>query len=129
MSASTAATLGAMIDDLTSDTDAVVTRAGTRRRALLRDGGFGGGQIGYNWQSGGPGGYKDGPAAGNFVFGIEADIQGADISGSETVQLTALQRRAASIGSEQCAVVLATPLAQRCSMERAASPSVGSRIS
>ena len=29
--------------------------------------------------------FEDGPAAGNFVFGIEADIQGADISGSETV--------------------------------------------
>jgi outer membrane immunogenic protein len=30
-------------------------------------GGFGGGQIGYNWQSG------------NFVFGVEADIQGSGI--------------------------------------------------
>lgn len=47
-------------------------------------GGFGGGQIGYNWQPAG-GGYKDGPAYGNFVFGIEADIDGAGISGSKTV--------------------------------------------
>jgi outer membrane immunogenic protein len=31
-------------------------------------GGFGGGQIGYNWQSA------------NFVFGVEADIQGSGIS-------------------------------------------------
>src|SRR5262249_17791268 len=36
-------------------------------------GGFGGGQIGYNWQ----GGFGLGRA---WVFGIEADIQGADIS-------------------------------------------------
>lgn len=33
------------------------------------DGGFGGGQIGYNWQS---------PSA-NFLIGVEADFQGADI--------------------------------------------------
>ena len=37
---------------------------------LRADGGFGGGQIGYNWQQG---------AA---VFGFEADIQGADITDS-----------------------------------------------
>jgi outer membrane immunogenic protein len=35
-------------------------------------GGFGGGQIGYNWQ-----GYGFGPS---FVFGIEADIQGSGIT-------------------------------------------------
>jgi outer membrane immunogenic protein len=34
------------------------------------EGGFGGGQIGYNWQ-------RD-----RFVFGFEGDFQGADISGS-----------------------------------------------
>ncbi|MBA2125760.1 porin family protein [Hyphomicrobium methylovorum] len=34
-------------------------------------GGFGGAQIGYNWQ-------RD-----RFVFGVEADFQGADISGHE----------------------------------------------
>ncbi len=33
------------------------------------EGGFGGGQIGYNWQRG------------RFVFGVEGDIQAADISG------------------------------------------------
>ena len=38
-------------------------------------GGFGGGQIGYNWQ----GGFGFGP---HLVLGIEADIQGADISDS-----------------------------------------------
>ncbi len=57
----------------------------TTTHSFAPDGGFGGGQIGYNWQPGGQGGFKDGPAAGNLVFGIEADIQGADISGSETV--------------------------------------------
>ena len=36
-------------------------------RGLAPEGGFGGGQIGYNWQSGA------------FLLGIEADIQGADI--------------------------------------------------
>lgn len=36
------------------------------------DGFIGGGQLGYNWQSS------------TFVFGIEADIQGADIHGSFT---------------------------------------------
>ena len=35
---------------------------------LSPEGGFGGGQIGYNWQ------------VGNLVFGAEADLQGADIS-------------------------------------------------
>lgn len=35
-----------------------------------RSGGFGGGQLGYNFQ-------RD-----RFVFGVETDIQGADITGS-----------------------------------------------
>jgi outer membrane immunogenic protein len=35
---------------------------------LSPEGGFGGGQIGYNWQ------------VGHLVFGAEADLQGADIS-------------------------------------------------
>jgi outer membrane immunogenic protein len=39
------------------------------------EGGFGGGQIGYNWQ----GGLGFGP---NFVYGIVTDIQGADITDS-----------------------------------------------
>src|SRR5689334_17433089 len=37
------------------------------------EGGFGGGQIGYNWQ------------AGQFVFGLETDIQGADIGRTSSV--------------------------------------------
>lgn len=41
-------------------------------------GGFGGGQIGYNWQL--PGGLKDGPS--NWVIGLEADIQGAGVESS-----------------------------------------------
>ena len=41
-------------------------------RGLDPRGGFGGGQIGYNWQSA------------NFVFGLEADIEGADINAQAT---------------------------------------------
>lgn len=37
------------------------------------NGGFGGGTIGYNWQMGSP-----------WVFGLEADVAGADISDSAT---------------------------------------------
>ena len=37
-----------------------------------RDGFIGGAQIGYNWQ------------AGSFVYGLEADFQGADIKGSSS---------------------------------------------
>jgi outer membrane immunogenic protein len=40
-------------------------------QGLRPEGGFGGGQIGYNWQ-----GAYFGPS---FVFGIEADIQGANV--------------------------------------------------
>ena len=40
------------------------------------EGAFGGGQIGYNVQRG------------NFVFGVEADIQGGDIKDSKTVSVT-----------------------------------------
>jgi outer membrane immunogenic protein len=45
------------------------------RTKLSPAGGFGGGQIGYNWQSG------------RFVFGIEADIQGGDISDTASLSL------------------------------------------
>jgi outer membrane immunogenic protein len=49
-----------------------------------RSGGFGGGQIGYNWQF--PGGFKD--AGSNWVIGVEADIQGAGIDGSSSANGT-----------------------------------------
>jgi outer membrane immunogenic protein len=39
------------------------------------DGGFGGGQIGYNWQQPGS----------NWVLGVEADVSGGDIGFDETV--------------------------------------------
>jgi outer membrane immunogenic protein len=39
------------------------------------DGGFGGGQIGYNWQA---------PGA-NWVLGVEADVSGGDIGFNETI--------------------------------------------
>src|SRR5689334_17635822 len=42
-------------------------------RGARHEGGFGGGQIGYNWQ------------ANQFVFGLEADIQGADIGRTNTI--------------------------------------------
>lgn len=44
---------------------------------LSPQGGFGGGQIGYNWQTG--------SILGPLVYGIEADIQGGDMSDSRTV--------------------------------------------
>ena len=39
-------------------------------------GGFGGGQIGYNWQTG--------SVLGPIVFGVEADMQGGDLSDNRT---------------------------------------------
>ena len=39
-------------------------------------GGFGGGQIGYNWQTG--------SVFGPIVFGVEADIQGGGLSDDRT---------------------------------------------
>ncbi len=44
----------------------------TLSKSLDGVGGFGGGQIGYNWQQFGS----------RWVFGVEADIQGADITNS-----------------------------------------------
>ena len=41
--------------------------------ATSPEGGFGGGQIGYNWQ------------AGSFVFGLETDFQGAGVRGANTL--------------------------------------------
>jgi outer membrane immunogenic protein len=63
----------------------IITPAAFTTASFDSKGWFGGGQIGYNWRPLGAGGYKDGPAYGNFVFGVEADIQGADITGSGTV--------------------------------------------
>jgi len=53
------------------------SEASTLKSRFNSEGGFGGGQIGYNWQRS------------QVVFGIEADIQGADISGRKTVDLFA----------------------------------------
>ncbi|MGA7323491.1 MAG: outer membrane beta-barrel protein [Rhodomicrobium sp.] len=61
---------------------------GDDRTSFSSEGGFGGGQIGYNWQPLSGGGFKDGPVTGNFVFGIEADIQGSGIEGSGTISNT-----------------------------------------
>jgi outer membrane immunogenic protein len=55
---------------------------GSGSKAFGADGGFGGGQIGYNWQPATSWGYKDGPALGHIVLGVEADLQGAAIDGS-----------------------------------------------
>jgi len=62
------------LDSFTAGFTQAVADGGTP--ALLgakHEGYFGGGQIGYNWQ------------ATNFVFGLEADIQGADIGRTTTV--------------------------------------------
>ncbi len=53
-------------------------------------GGFGGGQIGYNWQAGSILGF------GPIVWGIEADIQGSGMSDSRTVLNTFLTPNAYS---------------------------------
>lgn len=50
-------------------------------------GGVGGGQIGYNWQPLAGGGFKDGPAYGSLVFGIEADIDGSGIGHNYTASI------------------------------------------
>jgi outer membrane immunogenic protein len=56
---------------------------------LTSRGGFGGGQIGYNWQF-----------SPNWVFGIEADYQGGSIEGSVGINLGGA---ALSIGSDTTA--------------------------
>jgi len=43
------------------------------KHTLYPDGGFGGGQVGFNWQ------------AGRIVYGVEVDFQGAGISDSTTL--------------------------------------------
>ncbi|MBR1219141.1 porin family protein [Bradyrhizobium sp. U87765 SZCCT0131] len=47
-------------------------------------GGFGGGQIGYNWQ------YGDLLGLGNIVLGVETDIQGGSLKDSRTCEVTCL---------------------------------------
>ena len=72
-------------------------------------GGFGGGQIGYNWQTG--------SILGPIVFGVEADIQGAGLSDDRTnFVIGAVSRRAtarSSTGSEPRAGGSASPMV-RC---------------
>jgi outer membrane immunogenic protein len=53
--------------------------------SVTSSGGFGGGQIGYNWQTS------------NWVFGIEADIAWASIEGQITASATGV---AASAGTK-----------------------------
>jgi outer membrane immunogenic protein len=62
-------------------TDSAVDATFAADPKFSTSGGFGGGQIGYNWQR--LGGFKDGP--GGLVLGIEADIQAAGIDGSASV--------------------------------------------
>lgn len=72
-------------------------------------GGFGGGQIGYNWQTG--------SMFGPIVFGLEADIQGAGLSDDRTSFAPPLGSRRAiarsSTGSVPPAGASASPRA-RC---------------
>lgn len=57
-----------------ADFTPAVTAGGTPRNlGANHDGGFGGGQIGYNWQSN------------YWVYGLESDIQGADFGRTATV--------------------------------------------
>jgi len=57
-----------------SDFTAAVTAGGTPRFLNANhEGGFGGGQVGYNWQMS------------NWLVGLEADIQGADIGRTSTI--------------------------------------------
>ena len=53
--------------------------ANTGNANVNQSGFIGGGQIGYNWQYGS-----------NFVFGLEADIQGAGIRGSGSLSASRL---------------------------------------
>jgi outer membrane immunogenic protein len=56
-----------------SDFTAAVAAGGTPRfLGAKHEGGFGGAQVGYNWQMS------------NWLFGLEADIQGADIGKTST---------------------------------------------
>jgi len=59
----------------TTTTTLPITAAAASARSDL-DGWLGGGQIGYNWQSG------------NFVFGLEADIQGTRQRGDNLICIT-----------------------------------------
>jgi outer membrane immunogenic protein len=61
---------------------------GSGSTTFKTDGGFGGGQIGYNWQPLTSGGYKDGPTLSHIVLGIEADIQGAAIDGNGVLNIS-----------------------------------------
>jgi outer membrane immunogenic protein len=76
-----------------SDRDITLTNAADNKKSFhvpghTSDGGFGGGQIGYNWQPFTGGGYKDGPAQySNFVFGVEADFQGSGIGDTYTAPI------------------------------------------
>lgn len=53
------------------------------------NGGFGGGQVGYNWQAPGS----------QFVFGIEVDAAWSDIKYRETVGIVTFEDRIQSFGS------------------------------
>ncbi len=67
---------------LTITDDKVTSTAVGQFTAPQSSGGFGGGQIGYNWQ-----GAFLGP---RVVLGLEADIQGAGIGGKNNVATTSL---------------------------------------
>ena len=49
---------------------------GAAKASTSPEGGFGGGQIGYNWQ------------AGHWVFGLETDFQGAGVNGAKSLTNT-----------------------------------------
>jgi outer membrane immunogenic protein len=59
--------------------------AGGNSASFTADGVIGGGQIGYNWQTG------------SIVFGVEIDVTGSDMSGSATQSFTPSWRSATDI--------------------------------
>jgi len=65
------------------------TVSGSGTSTFASDSEFAGGQIGFNWQ----------PAGGNFVFGVEADIQGSGIEGNSSLSL--VNENAGFYGSSQ----------------------------
>ena len=75
------------------------------------NGGFGGGQFGYNWQ---------GVFSPNLVFGLETDIQGAGISNSGSAPAAGTTTREILLISAQFAAASAIPPVRHCSISQAA---------
>ena len=75
------------------------------------NGWVGGGYAGYNWQSG------------NFVFGLEGDIEGGDVGGSFHNAAGRYRDQPIWIGKAPCALECESRQIRRCSISPAAGPS------